>query len=143
MTMDMETIKRLDVKFRPHKEYRFWLYDPEGDGMTYYRTEEARDEAAKTAIANYLEDGEWWDEVEGVVAGEVTHAAQEVDVLMRPTDLDEEDCDGEGIYWGPDMDKRCNYALVSMSPNATSHRGAACGASGGLPGCASNGDTEK
>ncbi len=26
--------------------------------------------------------------------------------------------------------------------NATSHRGAACGASGGLPGCASNGDTE-
>ncbi len=27
-------------------------------------------------------------------------------------------------------------------PNATSHRGAACGASGGLPGCASNGDTE-
>ena len=27
--------------------------------------------------------------------------------------------------------------------NATSHRGAACGASGGLPGCASNGDTEK
>ena len=27
--------------------------------------------------------------------------------------------------------------------NATSHRGAACGASGGLPGCASNGTTEK
>ena len=32
-----------------------------------------------------------------------------------------------------------NYAV----PNATSHRGAACGATGGLPGCASNGDTEK
>lgn len=30
-----------------------------------------------------------------------------------------------------------------LVPNATSHRGAACGASGGLPGCASNGDTEK
>ena len=29
------------------------------------------------------------------------------------------------------------------APNATSHRGAACGASGGLPGCASNGTTEK
>ena len=29
-----------------------------------------------------------------------------------------------------------------VTPNATSHRGAACGASGGLPGCASNGDTE-
>ena len=27
--------------------------------------------------------------------------------------------------------------------NATSHRSAACSASGGLPGCASNGDTEE
>lgn len=41
------------------------------------------------------------------------------------------------------------YALAAYderridTANATSHRGAACGASGGLPGCASNGDTEK
>ena len=32
---------------------------------------------------------------------------------------------------------------ADKTANATSHRGAACGASGGLPGCASNGDTEK
>lgn len=31
---------------------------------------------------------------------------------------------------------------AALSSNATSHRCAACGASGGLPGCASNGDTE-
>lgn len=29
-----------------------------------------------------------------------------------------------------------------QTPNAISHRSAACGASGGLPGCAANGDTE-
>ena len=38
---------------------------------------------------------------------------------------------------------RDNCELVAaLTPNATSHRSAACGASGGLPGCAANGDTE-
>lgn len=130
--MDIATIKRLDVKFQPHQEYRYWLYDPEGDGMTYYRTAEARDESAKAAVSQYLDDGVWAEEVSGVVAGVITHLASEVDVLMRPDDLDEEDCDGEGIYWGPDMDRRCNYALVPVTPNA--EVSGAGTASAGLPG---------
>ena len=115
--MDMETRKRLDARYHPHPEYRFYLYDPDGDGMTYYRTAESRDEAAKLAIQNYLDDGEWFDEVESVAAGEVTHFAGKVDVITRPDDLDEEDCDGGGIYWAPDVGLMCNYALVPMTPN--------------------------
>lgn len=42
--------------------------------------------------------------------------------------------------------ERANEALhelqAVLSSNAISHRSAACGASGGLPGCAANGDTE-
>jgi hypothetical protein len=38
--------------------------------------------------------------------------------------------------------KRAEYRKKSMPPNATSHRGAACGASGGLPGCTSAAATE-
>ena len=38
---------------------------------------------------------------------------------------------------------RGRITMGCVTTNATSHRGAACGASGGLPGCASNGDTEE
>jgi hypothetical protein len=115
MTMDSETRKRLDAKWYPSPEHRFWLFDPEGDGMTYYRTEEARDEAAALAIQTYL-DGEWAEEVESVAAGEVTHYAGKVDVETRPDDLDEEGCDRGGTYWGPDVGMMYNYALVPMTP---------------------------
>lgn len=91
----------LKAKYQPDSEYRFWLYDPNGNGMLYYSTPEDRDAAAAEAVAAYLEPGEGWaTEVEEVVAGEVTHVAQCLDKQMRPDDLDEEDCDGEGVYWG-------------------------------------------
>lgn len=105
--------------YRPTKEYRYWLYDPEGDGMTYYRTKEARDADAEKAIACYLEDG-WAPEVEFVSAGEVTHCAQVTDKTMRPADedLDEDECDGEGTPWPDGMAWRGNYALATLTPNA-------------------------
>ncbi len=103
----------MDVKYHPHPEYRFWLYDPEGDGMTYYRTREARDDAGEQAIAAYLDES-WADEVEGVVAGEVTHFAQCLDKKMRPDDLDDEMCDDEGAYWPHDWQWMGNYTLAAI-----------------------------
>ena len=105
--------------YRPTAEYRYWLYDPEGDGMTYYRTAEARNAAAEQAIGCYLEDG-WAPEVEFVSAGEVTHCAQVLDKTMRPAaeDLDEDGCDGDGMPWPEGMDWRGNYALELLPPNA-------------------------
>ena len=105
-----------DVMHRPTPEYRFWLYDPEGDGMTYYRTKESRDEAAEQAIGCYLEDG-WSPEVEFVSAGEVTHFAQVLDKTMRPADedLDDEGCDGDGMDWPDGMAWRGNYALEPLT----------------------------
>ena len=111
-------MEKPDVKHRPHPEYRYWLYDPEGDGMTYYRTKEARDSAAKQAIDCYLEDG-WAEEVELVSAGEVTHFAQVLNKTMRPSDEDLEDgCDENGLDWPDGMDWRGNYALEPLTPNA-------------------------
>ena len=105
----------MDVKYRPHPEYRFWLYDPEGNGMTYYRTREARDDAGEQAIAAYLDESwAWADEVEGVVAGEVTHFAQCLDKTMCPDDLDDERCDGEGTYWPHDIQWMGNYTLAAI-----------------------------
>ena len=50
----------------------------------------------------------------GVVAGVVTHSAQETDREDRPSELDEEGCDGDGIYWDPDCEYRCNYKLMPV-----------------------------
>jgi len=98
-------MEKLDMKHRPSAEYRYWLYDPEGDGMVYFRTQTERDKQAARAIDAYLDDG-WADEVELVAAGELTHFAQVLDKQMRPADedLDEDWYDGECTAWPEGMD---------------------------------------
>jgi hypothetical protein len=101
-------------QYEPDAEYRFFIYDPEGDGFIYFRTVEERDAHQGMVIDGYLDEG--WDEsVEQVVAGEVTHSAQQVGREERPPEeqLDEEGCDGEGTYWG-DFSYKCNYALLPI-----------------------------
>ena len=100
----------LDCKYRPHPEYRFWLYDPEGDGMTYWRTAADRDKAAERVIPTYLDDC-WAEETEYICAGEVTHIARAKDKQMRPDNLDDEDIDGEGNYWPLGVAWSGNYTL--------------------------------
>jgi len=106
-----------DTKRRPDKEYRFWLYDPEGDGMTYWRSVEARDAEARKSISAYLDDGMWSEDVEFVSAGEVTHTPQILNKRQRPSDLDEEQCDRDGTYWA-DYKWMGNYTLEPLPPNA-------------------------
>ena len=108
-----------DTKRVPHPDYRFWLYDPEGEGMTYYRTAEDRDKAAALAIDACRGDGDegWYEDgLEGIAAGEVTHVARVTNKKMRPAELDDEQCDGEGTYWG-DFEWMGNYTMVLL-PNA-------------------------
>lgn len=107
-----------DTKRVPHPDYRFWLYDPEGEGMTYYRTAEDRDKAAALAIDACRGDGDegWYEDgLEGIAAGEVTHVARVTNKKMRPAELDDEQCDGEGTYWG-DFEWMGNYTMVLL-PN--------------------------
>lgn len=102
-----------DIKWHPHPEYPYWLNDPDGDGITFYRTAEDRDAAAAETLDEYKDaDGCWTEEVEGVCAGVVTHIAQCKNKVMRPPEdeLDEEGCDGEGAYWG-DFEWMGNYTL--------------------------------
>jgi hypothetical protein len=95
----------------PWKDRRFFLYDPEGNGLMFFETREERDAAAKEAIPAYAEDGPWAEEVKGVCAGEVTHIATEVDREERPEN--EEEAEDEG--WPSDVDYRCNYELRPLS----------------------------
>ena len=115
-----DNVEKIDMKHRPSAEYRYWLYDPEGDGMVYFRTPAERDKQAARAIDAYLGDG-WADEVELVAAGELTHFAQVTDKRMRPADedLDDEMRDSEGIEWPDGMAWRGNYEMAPLeTPNA-------------------------
>lgn len=95
------------------KETPYFVMDPEGDGMSYFETIEERDRYAKECLMQYLADG-WDPEVVNLVAGVVTHSAQEVDHIDRPLDLDEDGCDDEGVYWDPDWEYVCDYKMLPV-----------------------------
>lgn len=102
-------------KYHPDAEYRFFIYDPEGNGFIYFRSPEERNAHQDMVIQDYLDDG--WDEsVEQVVAGELTHTVGQVDRTERPPEdqIDEEGCDVEGNYWG-EFSYRCGYALLPLA----------------------------
>ena len=102
-----------DVRHTPSATHLYGLYDPEGDGFTFYKTAEERDKAAEETIKTYLDEGTWFEEVTGVFAFTVTHRATEIDVVRPVGEIDPEDgCDEAGEYW-PDTDceYKCNYAL--------------------------------
>ena len=96
------------------KDRLYFVLDPEGDGITYFETIEERDAFAAESVKQYIDPAwnEWDENVEYVVAGIVTHRAQQVDRIDRPDALDEEDCDGEGRYWPPDCLYKCGYKLL-------------------------------
>lgn len=95
------------------KDRPYFVLDPEGDGITYFKTISERDKFADECIQQYL-DHTWNEEVVNVVAGVVTHSAQQTDREDRPAELDEEGYDGDGIYWNPDFDYMCNYKLLPV-----------------------------
>ena len=103
----------------PDADHRFFLYDPEGDGFMYFKTAEERDEASDGVIQQYIDDG-WSEEVEQVIAGEITHHAVMRDVEISPLregyscDEDYEDAIEEFGGCG-DWDYKCNYKLAPIS----------------------------
>ncbi len=67
-----------DYKRTPTRKYRFFLNDPLGNGMMYFRTVEDRDAEAKETIAACLDGNEWADETTEICTGEVTHVVEAV-----------------------------------------------------------------
>jgi len=109
--------KKYDYKQRPSAEYRFFVYDPEGDSIVFFRDEVERDAYMKESIRKYLAEEEGWSEkVEEVCAGQVTHAARKTNVVKRPPEdeIDEDGIDGEGKYWDPDWSEMCDYEMAKL-----------------------------
>lgn len=92
----------------------YFSYDSEGNGYDTHKTMEEAVAQATGGIASYLEDG--WDEsVTQVVCGVITHRATQTDREDRPSEINEEGCDGEGYYWGPDEKWSCNYKMKTIA----------------------------
>jgi len=103
----------VEFKRYPHKDFKFFLYDPNNQHMMYFKSKEDRQSFIKDTIEWYLED-EWSKEVEEICMGEVTHIVQATNVQQRPEELDEEGCDGSGDYWPDDIETKCDYEMVEL-----------------------------
>ena len=90
----------------------YFVFDPQGDGFSYFETAGERDSFTKGAIDNYLDDS-WNDEVTDIIAGVITHKIVQTNRTDRPAvdDIDEDGIDGEGLYWGGDEEYVCDYKL--------------------------------
>lgn len=107
-----------DFKYYPDAEYRFFIYDPEGYGFTYYKSVEDRNIHSEYIIQAYLNDG-WQEEVTNVIAGEVTHHAVMCDVNIAPKreeyDNEEEYEDAISEFGDSDWDYTCNYKFAPLN----------------------------
>ncbi len=97
----------------PTQDKPWYCFD--GDESEYFETEQQALQAAKVAIAYYL-DEHWDEQVNTVQVGKVTHIAMQTNVQQRPDELElnEEMVDGSGMYWG-DYSYRCDYEPIALS----------------------------
>lgn len=103
-------------RWQAGKDKPYFVYDPDGDGFSFFETEKERDGFAEDCIQLYLDDG-WDDGVENVIAGEATHTAQQTDRIDRPTPdlLDADGCDEHGNDWNHnDFEYVCNYKMLPL-----------------------------
>jgi len=98
-----------------YKGERFFLFNPEGDGMQYFSTEYDRDQAARAAINDCLEDDMWSEFTDQIVVGVVTASAKPVNVRHKPAGamIDENGDDEDGVYWG-DQERMCDYEMFRL-----------------------------
>jgi hypothetical protein len=103
-----------DIRYTPSSTHLYGLYDPDGDGITFYKSAAERDEAAEKAIQGYEAFGIWYQGVTGIFAFMVTHCATCIDVA-RPVGETRYEKEGRyeaGEYWpNTDCNYKWNYAL--------------------------------
>lgn len=110
-------MSELNYKHWPDAEHRFFIYDPAGFEFRYYKTAEERNDASDDVIRLHLDDG-WSEDVDQVIAGEITHhtimRAVEVAPKREDYNSDEEYDDAASEFGCSDCDYKCNYELAPL-----------------------------
>ncbi len=104
-----------DYRSTPDKDYVFGLYDPDGEGLSFYKTESERDDSAKETIKGYLDGDEWVGEVENVFAFVVTHQARQTNISYPAHESDGYD-EESNCFTDPDI-YNCDYELKPIQEN--------------------------
>lgn len=102
-------------KHHPDAEHRFFVFDAMDGDHYYFKSASERDQYAEYLIGNYMDDG--WDEsVEQVMAGELTHLAQQTNRVERPPadQLDDYGNDEDGRTWQEGWAYYCDYELLPL-----------------------------
>jgi len=110
-------------KYKPSAEHRYFLYEPEGDGLLFFATEADRDCAARECISEYLSSSDGWGEsVTDIFVGTVTGLTQATNLQKRPPDeeLDEDGYDEDGTDWSHGFDEICSYKVLPLSGEGVS-----------------------
>lgn len=96
----------------PSADYRFFAFDPNGEGVVFFKTERERDIYAEEIIDDYRDEDGWSDDVTSICTGEVTGIATAVNVKHKPPaeELSEDGYDKDEVFWG-DFDTICNYEI--------------------------------
>ncbi len=98
----------------PSKERKYFAYEHEGDGFTYFSDEKERDEFAEGLIQEYLQDG-WGEGVESIMTGTIDQITEQTNIhYQKDQVIDEEGCDQDGFWWDSDWDYICNYELTKL-----------------------------
>lgn len=64
----------------------FFVNDPEGDGLSFFDTEQQAKEFSEKAIKSYLTEEGWDEGAEFIYMGKVTHCAKSYNVPKNPGD---------------------------------------------------------
>lgn len=101
----------------PDVEHRFFLCDPSNNEFMYFKTEADRDAMSEDLIHSHLDDC-WSEEVDQIIAGEITHHTIMCDVNIAPKredfESDEEFDDAQSTFGNSDADYTCNYKLAPL-----------------------------
>ena len=110
-------MKERNYNWFPDTEHRFFLCDPSEGEFKYFKTLEERDAAAQDMIDLHCDDG-WSEEVDQIIAGEITHhtIAHNVNACPKREDFDsDEDYESaESEYGNTDYPYRCSYKLAPL-----------------------------
>jgi hypothetical protein len=106
-----------DCRSTPNKDYVFGLYDPDGEGLSFYKTESERNDSARKTIKGYLDGNKWVGEVVNVFAFVVTHQARQTNIIYPVGELDEDGYDEVGNYFHEADSYNCDYELKPIQEN--------------------------
>lgn len=106
-------VEKIDWDIHPDEEYQYFLFERD-NGMMFFKSIQDRQDMFDSLKDCYLDDV-WDEEVENIVAGEVTHATTPTDLKKKPDNLNEDGEDEEGFCWPSQWDYMCDYALTALS----------------------------